>query len=771
MYTKMVLRLTIKNSKQQKVMPKNILLRILCFISAVTTLSCKPNTQSKKYRVVTLASPIQLSKDTNYVLLSDYFQHRITVDSFSISPGIECHIEGDSIQLIPITPPQLGQITCFYQGTPYSILIKNSILKSYTLKFHPQKNYKHVQVKGEFNQWNATTGYMNFDTTSNQWYTNVKLKPGKYQYKFVADGKELLDETNSNFITNGMGGYNHFINIKPLDSCYLSYITPVQFSDRKIEIKSTQTSGILAFWQNTLLDVDQKGEIFTITIPKEAKYTDQTYIRAYGYNTQSQSNDILIPLHKGKVITDPQKLTNDDWHNSIMYFVMNDRFMDGNKNNNETVNDSTILAKAQYYGGDLKGITQKIKEGYFKKLGINTLWISPITQNPKDAWGQFNDPNTKFSGYHGYWPITSTTIDYRLGTQSELRELLEVAHSNGIKMVLDYVANHVHQQHNVYQKNPQWATPLYLPDGTMNTEKWDEHRLTTWFDTFLPTLNLEDQQIANYMIDSAIYWIENYDFDGFRHDATKHIPLNFWRALNKRVKTISHIKGKYIYQIGETYGSHELINSYINSGMLDAQFDFNLYDNALPVFAQENVSMIRLGEALKSSLSNFGYHHLMGNITGNQDKPRFISYADGTLDFETPWIEYKRIGWQKTIQVQDTLAYRKMALFHAFNMTIPGIPIIYYGDEYGLAGAGDPDNRRMMQFEGLNKQEQALKNEIQSLINIRSTNMALIYGNLQIKKNTDKILVYTRRYFNDEVRVSLNKQNWTYTIDTQKLSQ
>ncbi len=85
------------------------------------------------------------------------------------------------------------------------------------------------------------------------------------------------------------------------------------------------------------------------------------------------------------------------------------------------------------------------------------------------------------------------------------------------------------------------------------------------------------------MIDSAIFWIDKYDFDGFRHDATKHIPLNFWRSLNKKVKLISQKKGKYIYQIGETYGSHDLIKSYINSGMLDAQFDFNLYDNALPV--------------------------------------------------------------------------------------------------------------------------------------------------------------------------------------------
>jgi glycosidase len=450
-----------------------------------------------------------------------------------------------------------------------------------------------------------------------------------------------------------------------------------------------------------------------------------------------------------------------------MYFMMIDRFYDGDSANNSIVNDSLILPKAQYYGGDIKGIIQKIKNGYFQKLGVNTIWISPITQNPLDAWGQFENPNTKFSGYHGYWPVTSTSTDQRLGSGQDVREMLSVAHKNGLKVLLDYVANHVHEQHNVYKNHPDWVTPLYLPDGTMNTEKWDEYRLTTWFDTFLPTLNLENQKIADFMIDSAIFWIDKYDFDGFRHDATKHIPLNFWRSLNKKVKLISQKKGKYIYQIGETYGSHDLIKSYINSGMLDAQFDFNLYDNALPVFALKSEDMRRLGDALMSSIANYGYHHLMGNITGNQDKPRFISYADGTLDFETPWMEYKRIGWTQDIQVQDTLAYKKLALFHAFNMTIPGIPIIYYGDEYGLPGAGDPDNRRMMQFENLKDREESLRQETKGLITTRLSNMALLYGDLQIIENTVNTLSYKRKYFDNIVTVKLDKRNWAYKIQVQ----
>ena len=97
-------------------------------------------------------------------------------------------------------------------------------------------------------------------------------------------------------------------------------------------------------------------------------------------------------------------------------------------------------------------------------------------------------------------------------------------------------------------------------------------------------------------------------------------------------------------------------------------------------------------------------------------------------------------------------------------MTIPGIPIIYYGDEYGLPGAGDPDNRRMMQFKNLQTREESLRQETKKLITIRLSNMALLYGDLQIFENTMNTLSYKRKYFDNEVTIILDKLNWTYNI-------
>jgi glycosidase len=286
----------------------------------------------------------------------------------------------------------------------------------------------------------------------------------------------------------------------------------------------------------------------------------------------------------------------------------------------------------------------------------------------------------------------------------------------------------------------------------MNTEKWEEHRLTTWFDTFLPTLDFSKKEVIEQMTDSAAYWVTEFELDGFRHDATKHIQQEFWRTLTKKVKKRSK---RPVYQIGETYGSPQLIRSYINTGMLDAQFNFNLYDASVAVFAQDNEPLSRLSEALKESLHYYGSHHLMGNITGNQDRARFISYASGDVRFDE---DAKKAGWTRTINLTDTTAYGKLEMLHAFNLTTPGIPCIYYGDEYGAIGANDPDNRRMMKFEGLQPNEIRLKNKVTILINLRKNSMALLYGSTKIKEQNN-VMQITRQYFDEEVIVIFNKSH------------
>ena len=270
-------------------------------------------------------------------------------------------------------------------------------------------------------------------------------------------------------------------------------------------------------------------------------------------------------------------------------------------------------------------------------MGINTLWISPISQNPYEAYVEYPSPHRKYSGYHGYWPISLTKIDTRFGTDAELKQLVTESHYRGINIILDYVSHHVHILDPVYKKHPDWFTNINLPDGTKNIRIWDAQRLTTWFDTFLPTFNFNNPQVVEMQSDSAMYWIENYDIDGFRHDAAKHIPDVYWRRLTQKIKQYEELENQNtkhkeqsdFFQIGETFGSRELIDNYINSGELDAQFDFNLYFDARTVFAVDKESFVKLSNSLQESFNYYGDHSLMGNISGNHDLPRFISLASG----------------------------------------------------------------------------------------------------------------------------------------------
>ncbi len=324
-----------------------------------------------------------------------------------------------------------------------------------------------------------------------------------------------------------------------------------------------------------------------------------------------------------------------------------------------------------------------------------------------------------------------------------------------MNVLLDYVAHHIHQEHPIAKLHPEWQTSLYMPDGSLNTERWDECRLTTWFDTFLPTLDLSKPEVVEPMSDSAMFWLQNYGIDGFRHDATKHVPELFWRTLSKKIKT-QLPADSHVYQIGETYGNRELIGSYVSTGQMDGQFDFNVYDDAVSVFAREDVETNRLKRSLEESLGFFGHHNLMGYITGNQDRPRFMSLAGKSLRFDE---DAKLAGWTRQIGVGDSSAYQKMALLNAFNMSIPGIPVIYYGDEIGMPGGNDPDNRRMMYFENWNTREKQLFEKVSKLAHLRRSNLPAMYGSTRIEISGKDVLIIYREYFDQVFIAILNKGN------------
>ena len=519
-------------------------------------------------------------------------------------------------------------------------------------------------------------------------------------------------------------------------------------------------------WQET-----QEGWTLDLSAVSDLleSYQGRSYLRIFAEDNTYLYNDLLLPLEDGQIITDAAKLNRHDPQAQVLYSVLIDRFYNGNQSNDWKMNSPEVLDIVDYQGGDFAGITKKIEEGYFDQLGVNTLWISPITQNPWDAWGCYPFKNgnkydstklyTKFSGYHGYWPIYATKLDDRFGTPDEFRTLLSTAHAHEMNVILDYVANHMHINSPTLQAHPDWHTDSILPDGTRNFELWDEARLTTWFDKHIPTLDLERPEVCEAMTDSALYWLANYDLDGYRHDACKHIPEDYWRMLGQKIA--SRWPDRAIWMIGETYGSPELIGSYVKSGMLNAQFDFNVYFTTREALCGLK-GMNEIVENELTSLATYGAHHTMGNISGNHDQIRFASIAGGAIDIHS---QGKEEGWTQEVGIGDAdKAYKRALMLEVLNMTLPGVPCIYQGDEYAEVGGNDPDNRHMMKFHGLDLEQQIMRDKVSKLVELRRHSMPLMYGDFIPVETTEDAISFERVYMGEKVRVQLNRNTLDFQI-------
>ena len=717
---------------------------------------------------VGLNTLLTLNEGDNTVHTEDFVMQPADIDSVTASdPSVACLLSADKLTLnlhATEAMPQMVDVQIWVGGVPYSVPARKSDKIDFVFTWNPNgQTPKRVQIAGQMNNWVPSLTPDLQRNADGLYAVTLHISPGTYLYQMNIDGDQNHDANNPAKVDNGYGKFNSIMQVDGYEKLF-PVLTTHKIGRGKIDLTYTnEVDEIFAYWQNYRLPhnfVKIENGTISVAIPAEADALERSYLRIWATNTYGVSNDILVPLCHGQVLTDMAQITRTDKHADIIYFMLVDRFKNGNPQNDRPMNRPDVNPKADYQGGDLEGIKQKIDDGYFAQLGVNTLWVSPLNQNPFEPYAYDAVGKTKFAGYHGYWPISSSQVDVRFGSNDELKTLVADAHQHDINILLDYVANHVHELHPLYQNHPEFATALILPDGRKNLGLWDEQRLTTWFDVFMPSLDFGNPKVVAMMSDSAVYWVKEFGIDGFRHDACKHVNEEFWRAVTYKLKQIDP-QGNF-YQIGESYGSPELMASYVNSGMLDGQFDFNVFDEATSAFnGYSGGTLTRLNNILRSSLKIYGAHNLMGYISGNHDKPRFMAMASGDLKVGE---DAKASAWTREIGITDSVAYDKLALFHAFNLTIPGVPVIYYGDEIGMTGANDPDCRRMMHFGDWNAREQHLFDCVSALNHLRRSNAALVYGDFISLATTDSTWVYGRKFFDTEAIVCLNNSASEVTL-------
>ncbi len=718
-----------------------------------------------------LLTPIQLTETTTEVLLDDYFMDVNLIERVEVVDALKADLSKNkqllTVKVVKNAPILSNMEIILRGGKRFSFLLKASQRKVVKLVLKDD-GYKKVGVKGEMNAWNPADGVMK--KVGNNWEIDLNVNAGNYEYKFVVDGVEIKDPMCK---TSSANGNNSLLVLPKPDPKKVTHLFTQSNENQLVTIGfNNKPTKIFAYWDNHLIlssghnwkqngDDNFTNNAFNLTIPTEATFQKRSFIRIFGFNTEGVSNDMLIPLENGKVVKTSSELNRSDKEAQIMYFVLLDRFNNGNKKNDNPVQDLRVHPMANWQGGDLEGVTQKIKDGYLKSMNINALWLSPITKNPDSAYQEYPAPRRWYTGYHGYWPTLSSMVDPHFGDDKSMQNMVDAAHTNGINVLLDYVCHHVHVEHPIYKQHPNWVTAFDLPNGQKNIRIWDEQRLTTWFDDFIPTLDLSRPEVVEMNTDSTIYWLNKFNLDGFRHDASKHIPLPFWRSLTKRLKIDAMSKGKPIYQIGETYGSRPLIQSYIGTGMMDSQFDFPVYFDSRDIIAKDSTSFEGVETTLRESFNYFGYHNTMGYITGNHDQPRLVSLAGGSLK----WNENDReAGFQRKVEVGDKIGYNRLQMLTALMFSIPGVPVIYYGDEIGMPGAGDPDSRRMMRFKKWSKSEKNTKKIAEKITFLRRNRLSLTYGDTEILEVSKDAFVLLRDYFGEVTISVFNKSRKAETV-------
>ena len=583
-----------------------------------------------------------------------------------------------------------------------------------------------VELAGEWDWDNPTT----MSESGGIWSATLDLAEGLYCYKFVVDGNYIFDPSNT------YRGYCDGIE----NSVVRVGITPSlshQLTDDKLVVSSVENP-------NSNYPFTQNGGTWELDL------------------TQLQDGKHSITLAADGKESLAVFWTGPDadfiWDDALIYMVMTDRFVNGNTSNDGA--PSGAEAEADWMGGDLEGVTQMIESGYFNDLGVNALWISPFNTNPTGSYVAA-DGQHMVSGYHGYWPVEPRQVDPRFGGEEALTEMVEAAHDAGLRVMADFVVNHVHEDHVYAQEHPEWFNQGCIC-GTDFCD-WTERRLDCLFMDYMPDLDWKNRDASEQIIEDALWWAETFDLDGIRVDAVKHVDDHAMTNLATRINERFEATGTDFYLKGETamgWSGHSLednaeqyqtINRYIGDDALDGQADFVLYHAVVDnVFTSGNMDYQHLDYWTNRSQDQYVDGAVMVPYLGSHDSPRYLSRIqnDGT--------QYNQWEEQARPTTPSSTSYQSAKQGVAWLLTTPGAPMLYMGDEFGQHGGADPDNRRMLDF-NLNDGQQDLMNFTSQIANLRLENEALRRGVYSTYHVESEMVAYEMTTAEQSLLVVLNR--------------
>ena len=460
------------------------------------------------------------------------------------------------------------------------------------------------------------------------------------------------------------------------------------------------------------------------------------------------------------------------WNNAIIYFMMTDRFSNGDKSNDHAFNrkqDGAVLRN--FMGGDIKGITKKIEEGYFKALGVDVLWMTPLNEQIHGYWDE--DWGRSYP-FHGYWPKDWTQIDPNFGTEADMKKMIATAHAYGIRVLADVIINHTGPisasdvawpddwvrtqptcQWTNYAQNVSCAVASSIPDIRTDSEKavkLPEFLLEKW-----RLEGRQEQELAElndffnrtelprapkyYIVKWLTDWVREYGIDGFRVDTAKHVEADIWKVLKTEASiAFNQWKSKNphalpddkdFFMVGEVM--HLGVNGFKNTPKGTRKYDYG--DKQVDFFDYGFDSLINMGFAthaqdpMEDIFSTYSRELNQGAFNGVGIVNYIVSHDD-----------------PEPYDKEHTYPYKKALKL----MLAPGAVQIYYGDELArnliIDGTiGDATWRSFMNWEDLKqKKTQELLQHWQKLGTFRHEHLAVGAGIHE--KHSDKPYVFSRTH-------------------------
>ncbi len=590
------------------------------------------------------------------------------------------------------------------------------LLKTYIAHFeYRAPNADSVFLAGTFNNWNAHDIKMK-KKTGGIFFVDIPLEQGTYQYKFVVNGTNWVADPNSEgYAPDGFGGQNSVIRV-PSNSTKEAVIRPHDGIINKNLLEDFNPDDArfinidhdtleLYFGINTedidsavIFINDERYTIYTGESPELKVFLKDSIVRlnVVLYDS-SQTFTYLNTGYNVSIL--PHFETPSYLDTTVFYQIFPERFYNGDKSNDP---EGTRAWKYEhiyapwgwsaFYGGDINGILKKLS--YLKELGVNALYLNPIFTSPSN---------------HKYNTVDYFHVDPHFGGDSVFLSLLNTAHKNGIKVVLDGVFNHTSDQHpffkDVRERGPE--SPYYnyyivkkwpFPSVFDENNKPSDYYECWWGFGSLPKLNYNNNKVVSYTLGIAKYW-ENSGIDGFRLDVPNEVPHFFWRIFRD---TMKHYNRDF-YIVGEIWGNPY---SWLSGDEFDGTMNYPLRGSIISL------------------------------LTGTQDAEGFIKSVKGLYEnMPRP----ARRAMLNILSTHDTRRIRtvlrgnteKVKLAYLLSFTMPGVPCIYYGDEIGVEGEKDPDSRRVFPWDSVKANEKLL-NYFKRLVKFRKTHPEFSEGGIKL---------------------------------------